>query len=163
MDPQTKSSMASHNKLAQHSKEANTTTHGLRSTGLLRCRYDRCFYWDVCPLQAHIDRCFYGYRCLIEIERFKTAYSGYKKSLSRYVGSISAESLDDLIYQLAMTEIQAMRADNALAVTATMPGGKREGNSGPSPTLLWRYRSELYIKRNRIFAQIQELRSTAIP
>lgn len=73
------------------------------------------------------------------------------------------ESLNELIYELAMTEIQAMRADNALAIVAAMPGGKREGNSGPSPILIWRYRSELYIKRNRLFSQIQQLRTGSPP
>jgi|GEM_PF-3685514 len=144
------------------SKTANSTTHGLTSD-ILRCRVHKCFYWEVCPLQAHLEDCLYGYRCPVEIERFKVAYSGYEKSLHCYIEDIGEESIKDLIYKLAITEIKAMRADNALALVAAMPGWKGKVNSGPSPSLIWRYRSELYIKRNRLFAQIQQLRAGSPP
>ena len=137
---------------------ANTTSHGLTSKGLLRCRRFACYYIELCPIQDELEALPHGAYCPVELELFREVFAQYQKAFVH----LDEEERNRLARELALLEVQSFRCDNAIAlhseitrdVAIPLPGD--EVVTRPELATALRYKTELLDKVIAITKKIKE-------
>lgn len=136
---------------AKQSISTNAVRHGVTSRQLLRCRRDKCIYYELCPVSSFLTDLPIGMWCILEVCLYEHLISQYTTA------DLCNGATNTVVSELALIDIRLARCNRALAIqndsNITRGGGAKA--EGP-PTLhpLYRYKNELQGTKLRILQQL---------
>ena len=144
----------------------NSLRHGLSSEGFLRCKGERCFYKESCPLLATeegrsaLKEISYGDPCPVELSLFGIL----REQATAELATVGVKD-DTLAALIAMAEVQRNRA---MAFAALEDGLVRkvavDGTNGVryTPALSFRYKQQQRSERAELLARFQAVKEHAL-